>query len=305
MINQTNSKIVLATRNTNSKEILTTTCLGENINNIHNHLKEFLEENFGITHYAKHIIRGNSGELIETSLVKFIDDESYYSVYGTGSISDNTTQESSDVIEDLDFDGLKTLINSLVMKGFLSHDSESLESRELILNTRPMVLLANITKNKDGQATIQDIATNDSLMINIRDISNEEVMDNNINEYRKIMSIVDSMISNGSFQKDPTLEPISVEHCGEFQVVTLNRNTQESNRLFIGDITDVDAFDNSLVLSSDFLATFKKTEKYEATLSNNTGFSDSDFCEKSLTDHVKDMHSYTREVKDAINNFLF
>ena len=47
------SSLILATRNTKVKEVIITTCPSNSPNAIHEHFKEFLEDNLGMTDYAK------------------------------------------------------------------------------------------------------------------------------------------------------------------------------------------------------------------------------------------------------------
>ena len=262
MPNQLKDSVILATRDKHSTEIKITTCQVGDVDGIHTHMKEFLEKNFGITDYSRHVIRGGKGEIIESFVVKFIDDDQWYAIDTLEAPYDGNSDEGVSYNEPLTMRTLGGLINSMIAKGFLSFDDESLEGHGTTRDTMPMVLLAGVMQNDkssgaDGTHSIKHIATNDSLMVSIRTITDDEVASDIHNNYRRTRIMAESMIARGFFEIDPIPESAEPVTSSDYLKIKINHTPQHSTDLYLGDITDRTAVKNSLLLSPQFIDCFK------------------------------------------------
>lgn len=292
------SSLILATRNARANKVVVTTCPSNTPDAIHAHFKDFLETNLGVTDYAKQVIYGKEGEVIESYLVKFIDDDQYYTVHSFCDIDEDNDHEAGVMIEQLDINDLNTLIECLVMEGYLSPDIEAMENQDLRLGTRPLVTLALVGASGSNQG-ILSIGTNDSLMISIKPQNYDETTSINL-DYIKQLNIINRMIEQQVFSRNPIPEKVMPEHGGDTKIVTLNRSQSHPFKLEVKSINDSEITNNSLLLARDFTSAFEVLtgrvfqKKYQPRL-NCT----------SLADHVNIIHKAQDEMKQAINDYLF
>lgn len=292
------SRLILATRNTNSNKISITSCLSNTTDDIHAHFKRFLEESLGMTDYAKQVIYGKEGEVVESYLVKFIDDDQYYTVHSFCDVDEDNDHDAGIAIEQLDINDLNKLIECLVMEGYLSPDIELLKDQGLELRTRPLVVLALVGASSSNQG-ILSIGTNDSLMISTKPQAYDQTTNINL-DYSKRLNIINRMIEQQVFTGNPIPENVMPEHGSDTKIVKLNRSKSHPYKLEVQSISDSEVTNNSLLLAAEFTSVFESLtgrifqKPYEPRPK----------C-KSLADHVSAIHKAEQILRSAINNYLF
>lgn len=301
MISHNISNLILATRNAKANKVVITTCLSNKSTDIHAHFKDFLEENLGMIDYAKQIIHGKRGEVIESYLVKFVNDDEYHTLHSFCDIDEDNDHDAGVTIEQLDINDLNKLIECLVMKGYLSPEFEAMDSQYLELGTRPLVVLALVGATGSNQG-ILSIGTNDSLMISTRSMAYEYGFKPGVcADYKKRINAIRQMIADEVFNEDPIPESVMPEHNGDDQIVEISRNRMLPYKLQIKDISDSEITDSSLLLTPDFTAAFEALTgrvfqpTYYEPLSADI----------NLAAQVRAVHSTEHALREAINNYLF
>lgn len=294
------SSLILATRNTKVKEVIITTCPSNSPNAIHEHFKEFLEDNLGMTDYAKQVIYGKQGEVIESYLVKFVNDDDYYTLHSFCDINEDNDNDAGVTIEQLDINDLNKLIECLVMKGYLSPDFETMDSQSLKLSTRPLVVLALVGATGSNQG-ILSIGTNDSLMISTKPIVCEHDFETGVcADYKKKAEAIKQMISDGVFKESPIPESVIPEHGGDEQIVVLSRDESFPYELQVKGINNIEITNSCLLLTSDFTSAFESLtgRVFQKAYQRKPKCT-------SLIDQVNAIHNAEHAMKNGINNYFF
>lgn len=242
-------KLILAVRPSHSKEI---TVSVSNINkqdpneDINTSLIAFLEKEFGIIRACRAVNLSRDGsENIEHFLVQYDGDDKLYSILSTES-----NGALSDPKDCYDFYDYERLIYGLMVGGFLGNSDAELAARGLTALDAPMILLMQLDSSEDLEKegyNVSKVVTNDKTLAYLQYYNTKDA-----DKYTPVHA------ENSSDEFDRTTKEPCNLNCFIVQNTRTGHDRAETPVVNIINTTDLDAINNSLLLSSEFIEVFKK-----------------------------------------------
>lgn len=256
MISSNQKRVVLATQDQNSDELVMTVCETGDISRIHDHLQRYLMKNLEIEGFARQVFACGK-DSFESILIKEVYSDGYYRIYSRP-VAASAVVGTGDIEAIQDPKDIKTLIYALIIEGYLSFDSFSLKRKDVKYHS--MAKIAFITLS-DG---ISDIATNDALIVDIKGYSTSGLVDYSYFETEVVDEMVQNALKTGVLDKDPRAEkqesPYNV--FGHEVLINKARNKQYSGRASFKKISEIDDrsfMENSILLSKELLELLSET----------------------------------------------
>ena len=249
-------KIILATQDENSNDVVITIGKEGQIARIQAHLKKFLLENLGIQSFARQVVDcGSDIGVFESFLVKEVNADAYYRIYSRQIAASESATGNIETIDNPK--DLKTFIYALVMEGYLGFDSFSLKRKGVKYNTMSKIAFVLLGDS------ILDMATNDALIIDIEGHSTLGYADYSHCDTENVDNMVTAALERGIFDTDPRAEKQESPYNVFGHEVIVNKakgKSYQGKPAFknLNDIDDRSHIEHSILLSKDLSSLLRK-----------------------------------------------